>query len=113
MTSYPKETSVTIQEVDRESKKNIKEDREDPSGAAQEGQLLIPASNLNLISGMRTTGTSIDTFVRGLGVRLTQTENFLMKKLKPAREIGDLEAEASKNSKKPDTGRVKESYLTC
>ena len=34
-----------------------------------------------------------------------------MKKFKPAGETGDLEAETSKNSKKPDTGRVKESYF--
>ena len=52
MTSDPMETSVTIQDVDRESMKNIKTERDDPSWAAQEGQLLIPASNLDLITGM-------------------------------------------------------------
>ena len=52
MTSDPKETSVTIQDADRESMKYIKKDRIDPSWATQEGQLLIPASNFNLISGM-------------------------------------------------------------
>ena len=56
MTSDPKETSVLIQDVDRESKKYKKNERDDPSWAAQEGQLLIPASNLDLISGMRSTG---------------------------------------------------------
>ena len=50
MTSDPKETSVTTQDVDRESMKYIKTERDDPSWAAQEGQLLIPASNLDLIS---------------------------------------------------------------
>ena len=49
MTSDTKETSVTIQDVDRESMKYIKDDRDHPSGAAQEGQLFIPASNLNTI----------------------------------------------------------------
>ena len=49
------ETSVTIQYVDRESMKYIKTER-----AAQEGQLLIPASKLDLLSGMRSTGTSMD-----------------------------------------------------
>ena len=53
MTSDPKETSVTIQDVDRESTKQKKTEREDPSWAAQEGRLLIPASNLDLISGTR------------------------------------------------------------
>ena len=37
MTSDPEETSVTIQEVDRESMKYIKTERDDPSWAAQEG----------------------------------------------------------------------------
>ena len=52
MTSDPKETSVAIQDVDRESMKYIKTERDDPSWAAQEGQLLIPASNIDLISGV-------------------------------------------------------------
>ena len=60
LTSDPMETSVTIQEVDRESMKYIKTERDDPSWAAQERQLLIPASNLDLISGMQSTGTSMD-----------------------------------------------------
>ena len=60
MTSDPKET-------DRESMKYMKTEQDDPSWAAQEGQLLIPASNLDLISGMRSTGTSMDFFVRGGG----------------------------------------------
>ena len=46
MTSDTKETSVTIQDVDCESIKYMKTEREDPSWAAQEGQLLIPVSNL-------------------------------------------------------------------
>ena len=81
MTSDPKETSVTIQEIDRESMKYIKTEKDDPSWAAQEGELLIPASNFDLISGMRSTGTSMDIFVRGMGVGLTHTEN-LFKKIK-------------------------------
>ena len=79
MTSDPKETSVTIQDVDRESKKYMKTEREDPSWAAQEGRLHIPASNLDLIPGMRSTGTSMDIFVRGVGVGLTHTEKLLIK----------------------------------
>ena len=68
MTYDTKETNATIQDVDRERKKYIKTERFDPSWAAQIGQILIPASNLNLISGMRSTGTSMDIFVRGVGV---------------------------------------------
>ena len=62
--------------------KNIKTGRDDPSWAAQDGQLLIPASNLDLISGMRSTGTSMDIFVRGVGVGLNHTEKLLIKKIK-------------------------------
>ena len=111
MTSHPMETSVTIQDVDRESMKYIKTERDDPSWAAQEGQLLIPASNLDLISLMRSTGTSMDIFVRGVGVGLTHTEKLLIKKLRIARETGDLEAETGEDPKKPDIGKVDESYF--
>ena len=79
MTSDPKETSVTIQEVDRESIKYMNTERDDPSWAAQEGRLLIPASNLDLIPGIRSTGTSMDIFVRGVGVGLTHNENLIIK----------------------------------
>ena len=81
-TSDPEDTSVTIQDVDRESMKYIKTERDDPSWAAQEGRLLIPAFNLDLIPGMRSTGTSMDIFVRGVGVGLTHTENLIIKKIK-------------------------------
>ena len=82
----PKETSVTIQDVDRESMKYIKTEQDDPSWAAQEGQLLILASNLDLISGMRSTRTSMDIFVRGVGVGLNHTENLLIRKLRKIRQ---------------------------
>ena len=111
MTSDPKETSVTIQDVDCENAKYIKIERDDPSWAAQEGQLLIPASNLGLISGMRSTGTSKDIFVRGVGVGLNHTENLIIKKLRIATETGDLEAETGEEPKKLDIGRVVESYF--
>ena len=77
MTSDPKETSVTNQYVDRESMKYIKSERDDHSWAAQEEQFLFLASNLDLISGMRSTGTSMDILVRGVGVGLTHTEKKL------------------------------------
>ena len=47
-----------------------KTERDDLSWAAQEGQLLIPAQNLDLKSGMRATGTSMDIFAREVGVGL-------------------------------------------
>ena len=105
------EISVTIQDVDRESMKYRKTEREDPSWAAEEGRLLIPASNLDLISGMRSTETSMDIFVREVGVGLTHTENLLMEKLRIARKTGDLEAETGEDPKKPDIRRIVESYF--
>ena len=102
MTPDPMETNVTIRDADRECMKYIKTERDDPSWAAQEGQLLIPASNLNLISGVQSTGTLMDIFVRGVAVGLTQTEKLLRKKLKIAKETGDLEAETGEDTKKSD-----------
>ena len=100
MTPDPKDTSVTIQDVDRESRIYIKKDKVDPSWAAQEKQLLIPVSNLNLICGMRLTGTSIEILARGVGFLPT------LKFKKKARETRDLEAETDKGPKEPDIGRV-------
>ena len=91
MTSDPRETSVAIQDVDRGSMKYMKTEREDPSWATQEGRLLIPVSNLDLISGMRSTGTSTDIFVRGVGVGLTHTEILLIKKLRSGNRRGPYE----------------------
>ena len=54
-------------------------EKNDGNEVIEEGQLLIPASNLDLISSMRSTGTSMDIFVRGVGVGLTHTENLLIK----------------------------------
>ena len=80
MRSDPKETSVMVQDVDQLSRKHIKNDKKDPSLAAQERQLLIHASKLNFISGMRLTGTSMDKFFRIVGARFTHTEKKLNKK---------------------------------
>ena len=71
----------------------------------------LPASNLNLIFSVRSTGTSMDTFVRGMGVGLTHTEHLIVKKLRITRETGDIEAETGEEPQKPDIGRVVESYF--
>ena len=67
-----------FQDADRESKKYIKKGKIDPSWAAREVELLIPASNLNSISGMQSTVTSMDAFVLGMGVGLTHTKKLLI-----------------------------------
>ena len=46
-----------------------------------------------------------------MGVGLTHTEKLMIKKLRIARETGDLQAETGENPKKPDIGRVFESYF--
>ena len=49
--------------------------------------------------------------IRGVVAGLTHTKNLLMKKLKIARETGDLEAETGEDPEKPGIGRVVESYF--
>ena len=53
----------------------------------------------------------MDSFVRGVGVGHNHTEILSIKKLRIARETGDLEAESSEDPKKPDMGRVVQSYF--
>ena len=74
MTTDPKEINQTIHDVDRGSLKYLKSDRPDSSRVAQEGPLLIRAANLHLTPDGRSTGTSIDIFLRGVVVGLTHTE---------------------------------------
>ena len=100
MLSDPKDTSVTIQDVDRGSMKYRKTEREDPSGFQ---------SRLDIRYAIE--GDVDGYFCRGVGVGLTHTENLLMKKLRIAREIGGLEARTGEDPKKPDIGRVVESYF--
>ena len=52
----------------------------------------------------------MDIFVRGVEVGHTHTENLIIKKLKSARETGELETEGE-NAKKPPFGQIFESYF--
>ena len=95
----PKKTTLTIQDVDQNSIKHISHDNTDdnttkPSESnwvAPDGPLRVPVSNLDLLDLGRLTGKSMETPVRGVGVGLTHTENLMIKKLKSARETGELE----------------------
>ena len=60
--SDPKETKVTIQDVDREGMKTIWNDKNDLPRPAHGQSMFIPSTNINLILGMRSTGTSMDNF---------------------------------------------------
>ena len=106
----PKETILTIQDVDKKGIKYVSHDNTESNWVAPDGPLRVPQSNLNLLDFGRSTWTSMDIFVRGVGVGLTHTENLIIKKLKSARETGELETEGE-NAKKPLFGRIFESYF--
>ena len=78
----------SIQQVDVSSKKHKK--TVDPlfGWTATDRPLDIPPDNSDPTS---STGTSINIFVRGVGVGLTHTENLMIKKLKEVRETNELE----------------------
>ena len=83
----PKETILTIQDVDKDGIKYVSHDNTDSNWVAPDGPLRVPQSNLDRFDFGRSNGTSMDIFVRGVGVGLTYTENLIIKKLKSAREM--------------------------
>ena len=95
----PKKTILTIQGVDQNSIKYISHDNTESNWVAPDGPLRVPECNLDLLNFGRSTGTSMDIFVRGVGVRLTQAKNLMTKNLKSAMETKELETEG-KNAKK-------------
>ena len=78
----------SIKQVDVSAGKHMK--TEDPlfSWTATDRPLEIPPDNLEPAP---STGTSINFFVRGVGVGLTHTENLMIKKLREVRETSGLE----------------------
>ena len=106
----PKEVILTIQEVDKDGIKHVSHDNTESNWVAPDGPLRVPQSNLDLLDFGRSTGTSMDIFVRGVRVGLTHTENLIIKKLKSARENGELETEGE-NAKKSSFGRIFESFF--
>ena len=95
----PKETILTIQDVDKDGIKYVSHDNTESNWVAPDGPLRVSQPNLDLLDFGRSTGRSMDIFVRGVGVGLIHTENLIIKKLKSAREIGELETEGE-NAKK-------------
>ena len=106
----PKETILTIQGIDQNSIKYISHDNTETNWVVPDSPLHVPESNLDLLNFGRSTGTSMDTFIRGVGVGLTHAKNLTIKKLKLTRETGELETEG-KNAKKPPFGQVFEPYF--
>ena len=80
------------------------------SWVAQDGPLRLPESNLDLLDLGRSTGTSMNIFVRGVGVGFTHTEDLMIKKIKSAGETGELETEGE-NAKIHVLGQIFESYF--
>ena len=106
----PKETILSIQGVDQNSIKYISHDNTESNWVAPDGLIRVPDSNLDLLDFRQSTGTSMDIFIRGVGVGLTHTKNLIIKKLKSARETGELETEGE-NAKNSPFGQVFESYF--
>ena len=104
----PKETILTIQDVNKDGIKYVSHDNTESNWVAPDGPLRVPQSNLDLLDFGRSTGTSMDIFVRAAGVGLTHTKHLIIKKLKSARETGELETE-DENAKKPPFGQNFES----
>ena len=106
----PKETILTIQDVDKDVIKYVSQDNTESNWVAPDGPLRVAQSNLDLLNFGQSAGTSMDIFVRGVGLGLTHTENLIIKKLKLEREAGELETEGE-NPKKPPFGQIFESYF--
>ena len=90
----------SIQQVDVSSANYMK--TEDPlfGWRATDRPLDIPPDNSDPTT---STGTSINIFVRGVGVGFTHTENLMIKKLKEVRETSELELE--EEEPEPTIGR--------
>ena len=76
----PKETIMTIQEVDQSSIKYISLDNTESNWIAPDGPLCASESNIRSVDGW---------FVRVVGVGLTHTKKLIIKKLKLARGTWD------------------------
>ena len=82
------EEAQSIQRVDVSAEKHVK--LKDPlfGWTATDRPLEIPPHNLDSAS---TTRTSMNIFVRGVGVGLNHTKNLMIKKLREVRETNGLE----------------------
>ena len=78
----------SIKQVDISAGKNMKTENPLFGWTATDRPLDIPPDNSDPAS---STGTSINIFVRGVGVGLTHTENLMIKKLREVRETSGLE----------------------
>ena len=90
----------SIQQVDVSAEKHMKTGYPLFGWTATYRPLEIPPDNLDPAP---RTGTSINIFVRGVGVGLTHTENLVIKKLREVRETSELELDGEEAE--PTVGR--------
>ena len=89
-----------IQQVDVSAMKHVKTGNPLFGWTATDRPLEIPPDNLNPTP---STGTSINIFVRRVGVGLTHTKNLMIKKFRDMRETNGLELDQEKAE--PTIGR--------
>ena len=94
------EEGQSTQQVDISAGKYMKMENPLFGWTATDSPLDIPPDNSDPAS---STGTSINIFVRGLGVGLTHTENLMIKKLREVRETCGLELDGEEAE--PTIGR--------
>ena len=94
------EEGQNIQQVDISAGKYMKTENPLFDWTATDSLLDIPPDNSDPAS---STGTSINIFVRGVGVGLTHTENLMIKKLREVRETCGLELDGEEAE--PTIGR--------
>ena len=94
------EEGQSIQQVDISAGKYMKTGNPLFGWTATDSPLDIPPDNSDPAS---STGTSINIFVRGVGVGLTHAENLMIKKLREVRETCGLELEGEEAE--PTIGR--------
>ena len=70
----PKETILTIQDVDKDGINYISHDNTESKWVAPDVPLRVPESYLNLLNFGQSMGTSMDNFIRGVGAGLTHTK---------------------------------------
>ena len=69
----------------------ISHDNSESNWIGVDGTLCVTESNRDLLNPGRSTMTSMDNFLRGVGLRLAHTENLMIKKIKLARKTAELE----------------------
>ena len=65
----PKETILTIQDVNKDGIKYVSHDNIESNWVAPDGPLRVPQSNLDMLDPWRSRGTSMDTLCPGSGGR--------------------------------------------